>query len=253
MTTDFEIVVYATHDKGMYNSLINNDFKIPITVLGFGKKWINYIQKQRAVLNYLKTIKDEDKVIIVLDAFDTKIEKHPQEAVKKFLATPHHFDKVVFSADCSPCTYLEEILFRFEYASTCNDEKIYINPGMYIGRVQHIITILDILLKNVHNETDDQKMINKQCKNIKHLIDIDRDFTYFENVNHIRQFHHKTSNAVFISFPGLGGSQTIYSYNCLQRIIRFMKERLWLLFKIISVFAYISISLYILSIYLTKS
>lgn len=239
--TDFEIVVYATHNKGLYDSLINNKFKTPVTVLGWGEKWINYVHKSKVILNYLKTIQDKDKVIIVLDAFDTKIMKHPREAVERFVTSQQYTDKVLFSTDCHPCNYIEEVLFNFDFSSSCKDEKMYINPGMYMGRVKHIIPILEKMVNNEYNEVDDQRWINKKCKLLRDSIEIDKEFIYFENINYVRQSYIKESNAVFVSYPGLGGSQTIYSYEYVDRNIRYLNEHAWFFTKIISLLVYIGV------------
>ena len=36
---NIHIITYATHNEGLFDTLINNEYNIDITVLGFGNEW----------------------------------------------------------------------------------------------------------------------------------------------------------------------------------------------------------------------
>ena len=57
-----QVITYATHDQGMYQELINNEFGIPIKTLGFGTKWKGFTDKIKGVRKYLDTC-DPDTIV----------------------------------------------------------------------------------------------------------------------------------------------------------------------------------------------
>ena len=40
-----EIVTYANKSFGMFEELVNNEFKVPVRVLGWGSKWNGFTDK----------------------------------------------------------------------------------------------------------------------------------------------------------------------------------------------------------------
>ena len=230
---DYEIIIYATHANGMFNDLINNKFDVPITILGWGEKWVNYLQKSKAIYEYIKRIDNQEKIIFVIDAFDTKIVNHPKYAIDKFLELGYT-DKVLYSSDCYPCNFIERILFSMTFPSSCNEE-MYLNAGMYMGRAKNIITILHNMINNTYNEIDDQKYINNECENIRHQIECDRNMTIFQNLNYIRQNQKQKSSVIFVSYPGSGGSESMMSIKFIERTFRLLQEHYDVLLQIIRI------------------
>lgn len=78
-----EIVTYANKSQGMFEELVNNEFGIPVKVLGWGTKWNGFTDKYKGMSEYLETKKDED-IVIFLDGFDTKINKYPHAIIELF-------------------------------------------------------------------------------------------------------------------------------------------------------------------------
>jgi hypothetical protein len=229
---DYEIIIYATHENGMFSDLINNKFDVPITILGWGEKWVNYLQKSKAIYEYIKRIDNQEKILIVLDAFDTQIVNHPKHAIDKFLELGYT-NKVLYSSEFR-MNFIERVLFSMTFPSSCNDE-MYLNAGMYMGRAKNITTILHNMIHNSYNEIDDQKYINKECVNIRHQIECDRNMNIFQNLNYMRRKEQKSS-VIFVSYPGSGGSESMMSTEFIKRTLRLLQEHYDVLLQIIRIF-----------------
>src|SRR6056300_56555 len=78
-----EVVTYANKSQGMFKDLIDNEFGVPVKILGWGTKWNGFSDKYKAMTKYLETKNDTD-IVIFLDGFDTKINKNPHEVTELF-------------------------------------------------------------------------------------------------------------------------------------------------------------------------
>ena len=187
-----EVITVATHEEGLFKELINNNFNIKVKVLGFGEKWTGFKMKFELVYNYIKDLPD-DKIIIFLDGFDSKINGNLDKAVDRFLKKE---SKIIFSKDAPWHSYgLEKMVFP-SYKN-----NIIINCGMYIGYVKYLKILLNEMLKQKCN--DDQVIVNKISKNYD-FIDVDENEDIFKNIYNTRNFNDemKKSDAIFFSQPG---------------------------------------------------
>lgn len=223
---DYEIVVYATHAKGMFQGLVDNSFGVPITVLGWGEPWKNYRQKSVAIYKHLRQSNSSDKIVILLDGFDTKIVNHPQNAVRKFIELGYS-DKVLYSSHFNYDAwnwnlghFILNVLFLTEFPSSCR--HLHLNAGMYMGRVRNILPILEQLIHSKY--IDDQKFINKECASFRHQIECDQNMDIFQNIIYTQLSKKIRSNVVFVSYPGLGGSTSMASREYTQRVLRGFTE-----------------------------
>lgn len=182
------IITYATHSEGLYDKLINNEYNVKIKVLGWGDKWISFMEKVRICNEYIRTLKETD-IVIVLDGFDTKINKKvDEEQIIKFLKNSKK--KVIFSKNIkNHMMGLEKCVFDF-----CIDKYIA-NCGMYIGYASYLNKVLDKTLKMKCR--DDQVNVNKLCSHFT-FIGIDINNEIFENMTD----KNKNSNAIFVQYPG---------------------------------------------------
>ena len=178
-----EVVTYANKSQGMFEDLVNNEFGIPVKVLGWGTKWNGFNDKYRGMSEYLKTKRDTD-IVIFLDGFDTKINKDPRDVVKLFEKCDC---KILVSKGPNPGDHL---------LGTCRD-GIAANSGMYMGYVKFLKVMIDEALS--YTCEDDQVNLNTVCK--KHpFIKVDDTQVIFENVSQLRS--DKDSTALFVSYPG---------------------------------------------------
>ncbi len=187
----FEIITYANKSQGMFEELTNNEFGVPVKVLGWGTKWNGFSDKGKGVIKYLETKSDTD-IVVFLDGFDTKINKKPQkllELLKVFNC------KILLSSDPNISgKFITNLVF-----GTCKGSGTA-NAGMYMGYVKE----LKEFIEGEQNTKckDDQLNFNTLCRS-RDDIKVDEKNIIFENFKPTEI--NKNSNALFVSFPGSPG------------------------------------------------
>ena len=187
----FEIITYANKSQGMFEELVNNKFGVPIKVLGWDTKWKGFSDKTEGVLKYLETKNDTD-IIVFLDGFDTKINKNPENIIELF----KEFNcKILLSSDPNISgTFITSLVF-----GTCKGSGTA-NAGMYMGYAKELKEFLKAEEKAKCK--DDQLNFNTLCRS-REDIRVDEKNIIFHNFKptDIR----KTSDALFVSYPGSPG------------------------------------------------
>ena len=189
----FEVVTYANKSQGMFEDLINNEFGVPVKVLGWGRKWNGYSDKSKGLLEYMKT-KNDDDIIVFVDGFDTKINKSPENVTELFKECncrvlmskdPENFSDIGRSLIFGQCT-----------------EKSMANAGMYMGYVKELTAMLqdEADMKCL----DDQINLNALCKKYN-FITVDEEEKIFKNFGPLDK--KQESDAIFVSYPGSPGLQ----------------------------------------------
>jgi hypothetical protein len=196
-----EIITYANKSQGMFEELINNEFGIPIKVLGWGTKWNGFSDKYKGVYKYLENKKDDD-IIIFLDGFDTKINKNPQNVLELF----KKYDcKVLVSKDPVPFGTLSRMTF-----GTCSG-KSTANSGLYMGYVKYVKQFIGEAISMKCE--DDQTNLNTVCQKFEY-IKVDEGETIFKNFGPM--YKKRESDAIFVSYPGSPGfdryTRSIFEY-----------------------------------------
>lgn len=191
-----EVITVATHKEGTLDELINNKHNINVNVLGFGEKWTGFKMKYELMYDYLKNQPD-NKIIVFIDGFDSKIEGKLEEAKRRFLRMNC---KVLVSQEAPINIYLKKQIF-----GTCEDEFIA-NSGLYMGYAKYIKIILKECLKETCK--DDQVVLNRKCKKFS-FIKVDKKNEIFENIRMIRigesiedKSGNKKKRAIFTQIPG---------------------------------------------------
>ena len=183
-----EIVTYANKSQGMFEELVNNEFGVPVTVLGWGTKWNGFSDKYKAMTKHLET-KNDDDIVIFLDGFDTKINRSPQNVVELF----KEYDcKVLVSRDPRMVgKTLSKAIF-----GVCKGETMA-NSGLYMGYARYLKQVIDEAL-SLKCE-DDQVNLNTICQ--KHdFIKVDEDEKIFQNFTPNRK--KIDTDTIFVSYPG---------------------------------------------------
>jgi hypothetical protein len=202
----YEIVTVATHNEGKLDELINNELNIPVTVLGMGKKWTGFRMKSELIYEYIQSM-DDNKIIIYLDGFDSNIVGHPSNAIQKF---KEKNCKLLFSKDFqNERLRLERLKLNMtmHVFTSCNDDKIIINAGMYMGYVKYLKSFLQYSLSQTCK--DDQRNANKSCKHFD-FISIDTDYEIFQNLPPFDPEKLRKSDIVFVSYPGSPSVKRVY-------------------------------------------
>jgi hypothetical protein len=186
------VITYTTHNQGSFNELINNEYGIKVKVLGWGEKWEGFMSKVYSVYNYIKTLPDED-IIIVVDGFDVIINKPIEVILERFYK---------LNTDILVSKGIDFFNLEFKIFGTCNS-KFYANAGLYMGYNKHIQSLLKSIISysNLHNIQDDQMCLNKVCEQFNN-IKVDSDKIVFNNIEYIDRIIVNYTDSCFISNPG---------------------------------------------------
>ena len=183
-----EIVTYANKSQGMFAELVNNEFGVPVTVLGWGTKWNGFSDKYKAMTKHLET-KNDDDIVIFLDGFDTKINRNPNNVVELFKECDC---KVLVSWDPRMvCKTLSKAIF-----GVCKGETMA-NSGLYMGYAKYLKLVIDEAL-SLKCE-DDQVNLNTICQKYD-FIKVDEDEKIFQNFTPNRK--KIDTESIFVSYPG---------------------------------------------------
>lgn len=186
-----EVVTYANKSQGMFEDLINNEFGVPVKVLGWGTKWNGFSDKYKAMTKYLE-MKNDNDIVIFLDGFDTKINRNPDKVVELFKECNC---KVLISKDPEvPGKPLTRMIF-----GKCG-EKSTANSGLYMGYAKELKSVLDEAL--AEKCEDDQTNINTVCQKSE-FVKVDEEEKIFKNFGPLDKKH--DSDAIFVSYPGSPG------------------------------------------------
>jgi hypothetical protein len=223
-----KIITYATHSEGTFDQLTSSG---EVTVLGFGEKWNGFIGKAKSILKYLETQSD-DELIIVIDGFDTTINKKIDSLEQVFI---NQNCKVLYSLDDKNGTSFFTPKFitdyiRFKIFGTCKD-GVTANAGLYMGYCKYLKIVINEVIKG--ESDDDQRNINQACKKFPFL-KIDTENIIFENCSNIEEV--KNSQAFFTQIPaGMNTNRIIrmlqdYTKYFIPEIIFFILVVLYILF-----------------------
>ncbi len=148
-----KVVTYATHDFGTFQEIINNEFGVPVKVLGWGTKWNGFMDKIKAVREYCETLPD-DELVIFVDGFDSRIMKPLDDLEKNF---NEYNCQVLISRNPSLAgEYVNNKIF-----GTCKDD-VTANSGLYMGRNSYLKAFLTSALEQ--KTSDDQTNFNSSCQ-----------------------------------------------------------------------------------------
>jgi hypothetical protein len=211
-----QVITYATHSYGMFDELVNNKYNVDVKVLGWGTKWSGFTDKLKGVLEYIKTL-DEDDIIIFVDGFDSRIMKPLHECERRFKELGC---KVLFSRERGPFTEIFPVCRNTSPANT----------GLYMGYVGYLKPILE---ETAYMKCkDDQTNINKLCGKYSY-IEVDTDEKIFYNKNQIK--NEVSDTACFIQESG--------KLSC-KRILRGFNEYTQFYILRILIFLFVLVSYY---------
>lgn len=192
------IITYATHAEGKFKSLVDNEYGVKINVLGWGSKWNGFMDKFKGVIKFLKTIDDENEIIVFVDGFDSIINKNISNLEDTFKS----LDCEVLLSKSVP----DEVYpVMREIFGTCKDNVIA-NSGMYMGYAGSLKKVLEKSLS--FKCKDDQRILNSACSHFD-FIKVDTDEIIFQNIPSPPFKSDGSKTPFFKSFPGTLNSKRI--------------------------------------------
>jgi len=196
-----KLVTYATHSEGTFDELVNCGY--PIKVLGWGTKWTGFMDKFRAIREYLDDQPD-DELVVFLDGFDSKVNRDLSDLERVFESM--NCEVLVSRDRSSLSSFLPDVACRYitqRVFGTCQGGHTA-NTGLYMGRASELKKILD----SIDGGTDDQREFNQACSD---SVRVDVENVIFENCSD----QSCQSQAFFVQYPG---SLTV------NRVARSVKE-----------------------------
>lgn len=213
-----EVITVATHSEGRYDKLINNDYGVKVTTLGWNQKWTGYQMKIELVYDYIKHLPD-DKIVVFIDGFDSSIGGSIDEIKKRFesLNTP-----VLVSSE--PSYMYNRLVFP-----SCGKNRM-INAGMWMGYVKYLKMILNDIVNSKCN--DDQVNFNKLC-NKYDFMTLDNSELIFKNINFTLDFNTEVGKSNSILFQQPGSLTTNRYYRAIFEYGQFIYPQLLIVYAIL--------------------
>lgn len=212
---------YATHCHGLYNKLINNEYKVKIITLGWNKPWNNFLDKIKGLYDAIDKL-DNNDIVVFLDGFDSIVNKNPKHLRKLF--KNFNADIVASKELLKYGYYITKKIF------TSHDGNIA-NSGMYMGYVYKIKDLCKFIINQ--NTTDDQRALNIARKTFN--IKIDEDYIIFENRKSIKDI--KNKDVYFVSYPAASNAnfkeKLIRYYRAIYEYTPFFKFELLIFFLLV--------------------
>jgi hypothetical protein len=215
---DLFIVTIATESKFYFPYLVESCKKNgkELIVLGYDKKWEGFSWKFKLMIDFLKTLNDND-IVCFIDGYDVICTRNLLELKNTFIEIRNKTKcKIIVGHDKlitdSLFYYFSKEIVSFYY-DTC--KNINLNAGTYIGYAKDLLEVLQQTY-NIEPEffADDQKLIIKYCNLNPENIFIDINCNIFmtivkplANIDYLvsiknNQIIYKNNKPFFIHGPG---------------------------------------------------
>ena len=144
------VVTVATHSQGYFPVLEESckRHNINLTVLGFNQKWGGFFMKFKLIREFLNTKQDDD-IIMFIDAFDVIILQNTNIILKRFLK---YKTNILISQDDTPNDLIHSY-FYYKIFNKC--KNTYINSGGYMGYCKYLKQMFNLMC-----ETNDCSLLN---------------------------------------------------------------------------------------------
>lgn len=185
-----------------------------LKVIGYGEKWQGFNWRFRLMIDYLKSLPEND-IVCFVDGYDVICCRDLNEM-------SHVFLDIKEKTGCKMITGTEIVktfsagYFGYIYFGRCRNEAI--NAGTYIGIVKDLLEILpDIYNLDDRDDADDQQLMIKYCQKTNNVMIPDKDnklfLTIVNSLSEIDQYididenkrvTYHSNNPFFIHAPGYG-------------------------------------------------
>ena len=173
------IVTVATDSKYYFPYLIRSCKRNgkELEVLGFGEKWQGFTWRYELMIEYLKSIPEND-IVCFIDGYDVVCTRDLNELKEAFIKIKNQNNcKIIVGNDKIQNNFLFKF-FHNIFFGKCNN--ISINAGTYIGYSKDILYILEKINSNKNeDDKDDQILLTNYCINNPNDIYIDIDSKLF--------------------------------------------------------------------------
>lgn len=175
---NLHIVTVATDPKYYFPYLVESCKRNgkELEVLGFGEKWKGFYWKYELMIEYLKSVSEND-IVCFIDGYDVICTNNLNKLKDVFIKIKNEKNcKIIVGHDKIQNNFLFKF-FHNIFFGKCNN--ISINSGTYIGYSKDILYILENMINNKKDENDDQILLTNYCINNPNDIYIDVDSELF--------------------------------------------------------------------------
>jgi hypothetical protein len=148
------IVTVATHQSGYFGILQQScgNGGLPLTVLGFGKKWRGMSMKINMLLEYLRGKEDSD-IVVMVDAFDVAMLGNKKELIERYLS----LGKPIVVGVEAKNGWLKWLACKLYFGTYCGN---IINAGGFMGRAKELRFMIETACRDTGSlDMNDQSMI----------------------------------------------------------------------------------------------
>lgn len=158
------VLCVATENKGYLEFLEAScrRYDLELIKLKWGEQWKGYMDKIQSVIDYLKTLPNDDDVLF-LDAYDTLLVRDPKEIGNNFPK-----DKIIVAVENVSGLSYSASASRF---GTIDSELV--NSGTYYGSVELLRKAFDIMEKMLPEYSDDQLLFTDLIRQNRSLFELD--------------------------------------------------------------------------------
>jgi len=234
------IVTVATESEYYFPYLVESCKRNgkELTILGYGEKWQGFVWRFKLMIEYLKSLNDND-IVCFIDGYDVICNRNLNELKEQFIEYKNKYNFKVIVATETYKFKPQELIARF-YFDSCNNELL--NAGTYIGYAKDLH---DLLLKTYNldpnDKNDDQMLLIKYCKMHPEDILFDKNYeffltihkSFFEIDNELKIYnyeaYYKNKKPFFIHGPSctyLNSLITKLNYNISKNDIYFIKNKM---------------------------
>jgi hypothetical protein len=169
--SQLHIVTVATESKFYFPYLVESCKRngTKLVVLGYGEKWLGFNWRLRKMMEFLKTLPDND-VVCFLDGYDILCTRKLNQLIPEFVKIKNKSNcKIIVGSD-QHYTFLKHWA-KLTYGECSNK---LINAGNYIGYKKDLLEIIEhIYVNNPDDANDDQLLLTKYCVDNPSLFYID--------------------------------------------------------------------------------
>ena len=143
------IATVATHEE-RYLPVLDKQIKdkgTELVKLGFGKKYYGHIMKDKEMIEYLKTL-EEEQIVVFVDGFDTLCLGETSEIIEKFKKMNKKL--VISTENIGYLSFIHSAVFNKVRGK-------FINTGLYIGYAGFMKDFLSKMYNYEHDKKSNQK------------------------------------------------------------------------------------------------
>jgi hypothetical protein len=172
------IVTVVTESQYYYPYLVESCKKngYNLEVLGYGEKWGGFNWRSKLMVDYLKTIPEND-IVCFVDGYDVICCRNLNDLESVFLDMNRQTGCKMIVAEENHVRYWNK-LSTYLFFGTYNER--FINAGTYVGFVSDLLEILSkIHTLDNRDEADDQQLLIEYCKKTNNEVYCDSENKLF--------------------------------------------------------------------------